>query len=197
MKTRIALLIMLISLLLPLTATAFTSSVRSLVQVANSMSRDLDRQLSRIIKDSGFPPSSIGIAVTVPVNINNFDKTNTLARQMSEEISQNLLERGYRLVELRRASEIEIVPQSGEFLLSRDAEKLAQNIVTTELVLTGTYMISEKGIRFNMRLLHTATTDVVAIVSGTVPIADDIYPLLVEGNPDNEALTPSVRVLLN
>lgn len=197
MKICLRLLVILLVLLSPLSAAAFTSGTEHVARVADSISRSIDRQLSEMLEAEGFSPSSLRIALTVPVNLSNFEKSNALARQMSEDISRYLVQAGYRVVELRKGSDVEMIPREGEFLLSRDTKRLERNTLNTELILTGTYTMTTEGVRFNIRLLHTATTDVVAMASGTVTIKDDLYPLLVENALGNRALTPSVKVNLN
>lgn len=63
-----------------------------------------------------------------------------------------------------------MTPERGEFLLTRDVGKLGSpRDVNTHAVLTGTYTVTERSVRFNMRLIHTPTREVLAAGSGTVP----------------------------
>ena len=191
MKNRIAIIILLIvTLLMPLTAAAdpFTSRgyVPKSADVAVSI---LDKQLLTLLGDD-HPRSALSIAFTVPVNINNFEKTNTLARQMSEELARGLKGKGYKIVEIRKGAAIVMTPGIGEIFLTRDTEKLSTQSVQTELLLTGTYTISKRDVRFNIRLLHMDSTEVIAMASSSIPIYKDMKDLLIESAFGEVPLVP-------
>jgi len=190
MKCRIAIISMFIFTLIfcmPLTAAALGGGyVPRAADVAVKM---LDKQLMKLLADK-HPRSSLRIAFTVPVNLNNFRKTNTLARQMSEELARGLKVKGYKIVEIRKGREIIMTPEIGEFFLTRDTAQLSAQSVQTELLLTGTYTISKRDVRFNIRLLHMASTEVIAMATSTVPIYRETAPLLIENELEIIPLPP-------
>lgn len=203
MKNRIAIIILLIlTLLIPLTAaakTAFTSSTEDALtflirggyvpKAANAAAKDIDKQLMRLLGEA-HSRSALRIAFTVPASLDNLQKTNTLARQMSEELARGLKTMGYRVLELRKGIEIVMTPGVGELFLTRDATKLAKDQVHAELLLTGTYTISSRGVRFNIRLLHMDSTEVIAMATSTVPVYKEILPLLIENELEAKPLPP-------
>ncbi len=208
MKNRIGIIILLIlTLLMPLTAAAnaFTSDVENAMnflirggyipKAANAAVNDLDKQLL-ILLGEVHPRSALRIAFTVPANLNDLQKTNTLARQMSEELARGFKTKGYRIVEIRKGTEIVMTPGVGELFLTRDTAKLSKEDVQTELLLVGTYTISKRGVRFNIRLLHMNSTEVIAMATSTVPVYREIVPLLVENGTEVPPLAPTTGTKL-
>ena len=164
-------------------------------KTADNIGKQLDEQLMRILTPSEMTRDQISIACTVPVLLDNLKRTSPLARQMSEELARYFKERGYKLEELRKGDEVLMTPERGEFLLTRDTKKLASRDVNTHAVLVGTYTVTELSVRFNMRLIHTSTRDVLAASSGTVPITDELLPLL-RDTSGSQPLGPTVRTKL-
>ncbi len=138
---------------------------------------------------------SITIVTTVPVNINNFDLTNALSRQISEEMARWFVDAGYRVHEIRKGTDIRIQERHGEVILTRDREELLKTTASSVAILTGTYVISPEQVRYSMRLVHTRGTEVIAMSTATVPITPDVPPLLKE-NTDPVKITPSVSTRL-
>lgn len=203
MKNRLAIItLVILTLLMPFKAVAsdaFTSSVENALtflrsggyvpNAANAAVKDLDKQLMLLLGDT-HPRSALRIAFTVPSNLNNLQKTNILARQMSEELARGLKAKGYRILELRKGREIVMTPGVGELFLTRDVSKLSKEEVQAELLLTGTYIVSERGIRFSLRLLHMDSTEVIAMAATTVPVYREIIPLLAEKDLANTPQIP-------
>jgi hypothetical protein len=121
---------------------------------------------------------ALSISCTVAVDLNNLESTSTVGRQISEEMARWFVQAGYKVKELRKGRDVYIDPQRGEMLLTRDVRKLLSTNVTTEAVLAGTYVVTPEQVRFSMRLLHVPTNDILAMATATVPITDDLKPLL-------------------
>lgn len=194
-------------MLLPFTAAAndFGSSLRTSMATllgtgyvpacAQNIVRTMDKQLLVLLGEN-YSRKDLRVVITVPVNLRDFDKSNALARQVAEEIANELKIKGYRVEEIRRGKNIEITPKKGEFLLSRDKNELLNLPLNAELVLTGTYTITDKSVRYNCRLLHAGSHEVIASGNGTVPVYAEIYPLLEEDPKAEQPLAPSVRTKL-
>ncbi len=207
MKRIIILTLLLLSMLIPFTAAAndFSSSLNRALSTllgtgyvpscADEIVNTMDKQLLELLGEN-YTRKNLRIIMTVPVNINDFEKTNTLSRQIAEEIANKLKIKGYRTFEIRRGTDIEIFPHKGEFLLSRKHEELLRTEFEVELVLTGTYTITSRSVRYNCRLLHASSHEVIASGNGTVPVYAEIYPLLEEEPDEEPVLAPSVRTKL-
>ena len=194
--------LLILSLLLPPSATAnplsdfFRRNDGFVPRTDDNISKQMDEQIMRLLEPSGYGRETVSIACTVPVELGSLKHTSPLARQMSEELARGLAAQGYVVDELRRSDEILMVPNRGEFLLTRDTTRLLDRNARTELILTGTYTVTEKSVRFNIRLIHTPTQEVVAIGAGTVPVTRELLPLLADSDAPPPILQPSVRIRL-
>jgi hypothetical protein len=159
-------------------------------RAARAIADQMDAQLTRRIGKTPADKGNITIISTVSVSLNDVSKTCPLSRQISEEIVNVLLDKGYRVNELRKGREIVMRPQDGEMILTRNLPHLAKRDVESVAVLAGTYLVTPENVRFNMRLIHTPDNEVIAMGSATVPVTGEIRELLSEGK--KPAPQPSV-----
>ena len=193
--------LVLAALLFPLTAAAAGNVPRAAVSIAKQLDEQLmmrfagdNSEMSRKDRES-LARARIMIMGTTPVNINNLDEASPLARQMTEEISRWLINEGYRFQELRKGRDIRFDKLKGEFILTRDVRQLSSSSGTSQAVLAGTYIATGEQVRFSIRLIHTSSNEVLAMATATVPITDDLRPLVREAGP-GDGLTPTVRTRL-
>lgn len=203
MKHRFFILLwLLLSLMLPLTAAAGIfdifrpQTIGFVPRTAANIAKDLDAQVAGILAREGYSRNEVTVACTVPVSLDNLKHTSSLARQMSEELARSLVTAGYRVTELRQGDEVIMTPQRGEFILTRDVKKLLERNVGTQLVLAGTYTLTDSSMRFNIRLLNAASNEVVAMSAGTVPITEELAPLTSDNDTPPPPLQPTVRTRL-
>jgi len=169
--------------LFPLTASAgvldfISSGTGTVPRAASQIVEQMDQQLMRRIGQAPDGRANVLIVSTVSVNLNNLDETNPLSRQISEEITSALLAKGYRANEMRKGKEIIMRERDGEKILTRNLSQLATRDVTSVAVLAGTYLVTPDNIRFNMRLIHTPSNEVLAMGSATVPVTEEVKQLL-------------------
>ena len=194
-------ILVLAALLFPLTAAA----AGNVPNAAESIAKQLDEQLMmRFSGDSqdmsrkdreALARARIMIMGTTPANINNLDEASPLARQMTEEIARWLINAGYRFQELRKGRDIRFDKLKGEFILTRDVRQLSSSSGTSQAVMAGTYITTSDQVRFSIRLIHTSSNEVLAMGTATVPITDDLRPL-VRGSQSGDGFTPTVRTRL-
>ena len=196
---RIFIMILLImALLFPLTAAA----EGNVPAAANAIGKQLDKQLmNRFCGDNdsasqALSRSQIKIMGTTPANLNNLTQANPLARQMTEEISRYLKDRGYQYEELKKGQNIRFDERVGEFILTRNVPKLETRNPSGKAILAGTYVISGEDVRFNISLISVTNNEVFAKATGTVPITPDLLPLLVENYSAGSGMKPSVYTRL-
>lgn len=203
MRLYFVVILVIAALLLPLTAAA----AGNVPTAATRIAKQLDEQL--MMRYAGTDPAeskknqqalaraSIMIMGTTPANLNNLDEASPLARQMMEEVSRWLINAGYRFQELRKGRDIYFDKTKGEFILTRDVNRLANKIGTSQAIMAGTYVVSGEQVRFNIRLIHTTSNEVLAMGSGTVPITEDLLPLLRDATPGGKGgIMPSVNTRL-
>lgn len=186
MRRVLIVVILIISCLLPLTAAA-----RGTVpEAADEMAVVMDQQIMRLVGNFPGGRGTVSIATTVPVFLGDLDQSSPLARQMSEEITRWFVAAGYRVDELRKGRDIIMEPRTGEMILTRQISRLESSQVRTVAVLAGTYTITRDSVRFNMRLLHSPSNQVLAMATGTVPVTEELFPLLADRG--NRSPMPSV-----
>lgn len=188
----LAFFILMISLLLPLAAAA----QGSVPEAADVIAKELDRQIIERIPGGEQNRRNMTIAVTVPVSLGNLDASSPLARQMSEEISFRLIAAGYRVQEIRKGRDIVFRPETGELLLTRQVEQLASTSVTSVGILAGTYTVTRDSVRFNVRIIHTAGNEIMAMGTATVPVTRELQPLVADAQRASTAVVPSVGTRL-
>lgn len=194
-------ILVLAALLFPLTAAA-----RTVPRAADCIGEQLDEQLMAKYasdNDSFFGRSARQAAVrskimimgTTPANLNNLQQANPLARQMTEEISRWLVNKGYRYDELRKGKDIRFDVRDGEFILTRKVPQLASTTGIGQVILAGTYVVTSDQVRFNISLLNTNNNEVLAKATTTIPITPDLLPLLTASSSGG-GMTPSVYTRL-
>jgi TolB-like protein len=199
----LVIVLILALLLFPLAAAAFFET-GAVPVAADSIAGQMDSQLMK--RYAGNNPdmkkserealarSRISIMGTTAADINDLEKTSPLGRQITEEIARRLMEAGYRFTELRKGRHIRF-NKKGEFFLTRDLQKLAGATGTAQAVLAGTYVVTPEQVRFSMKLIHANSNEVLAMGAATVPITDDLQPLLEDVKPGGGS-APSVLTRL-
>ena len=197
----IATTLVLAALLFPLTAAA----AGTVPTAATSIAKQLDEQLMMRFAGSSSDMSRrdsealararIMIMGTTPADINNLESASPLARQMTEEISRWLINAGYRFQELRKGRDIRFDKFKGEFILTRDVRQLSNTSGTSQAIMAGTYVTTSDQVRFSIKLIHTSSNEVLAMATATVPITDDLRPL-VRDRQAGDGFVPTVSTRL-
>lgn len=101
------------------------------------------------------------IVVTSFVSLDEFTKTSSFGRMVGESLINELHSRKFKLIDFR-ASEAMTVNQNGEFTLSRDIDKLKDEMPEA-FVLVGTYsLLDTKRLVLNARIVNNFTSDVLS-----------------------------------
>ena len=195
--------LIMIGLLVGLTAprAVASRSVEGIVpQAASAMGRQIDRQIAQRLMQPDTPAVGVSLAVTVPVDVNDLDVSNPLARQMAEEMARWFVQAGYSVQEIRKGRMVLSEPGNGEKLLTRRTNHLAKSNVDSAAIMTGTYTVTNQNVRFNIRVLHTASLEVLGMSTVSVPLTSEVKSLLGlrSGAHDNNlvGIAPSVGTTL-
>lgn len=162
-------------------------------QIVAGSGRDLDRQLMERFQMES-PIDDVSIFVTTPVSLDNLAESNPLARQVQEDIAQWFVKQGYPIQEIRKGQDLYFDVSQGEHLLTRKVEELSKDEAVAVAALVGTYTVTPKTIRFNLRLIHTASLDTLAMSNFTIPLSRDIRPLVfvADGSQGGIPIEPTV-----
>lgn len=160
-------------------------------EVAGQVVEELDGQLATRL---GFGPTTTRglqwVIVTTPTDINKMDSATPLARAFSEELARGLTAKGYYVQEIRKTSEVVFDKTQGEFMLTRDTKALATRRFQSTLIVTGTFVPSPYGVRFNVEVMDARNNDVLAKSSRTMPMSAPVAYL--QNSGDGNQVSPSV-----
>jgi FlgO protein len=121
----------------------------------------------------GIPPQLRGegpILMATLVDINSMKAEAQFGRVISEQVGNRLARLGYPVMEMRLRDEIAIQEQTGEIMLSRQAQELAK-AHKTPLAVVGTYTETISRTVVNLRAVRV--TDGVVISSSDFSIKND------------------------
>ncbi len=112
---------------------------------------------------------SIPVAVTSFVNLNKMNHTNRLGRLIAENLQHELQVRGWHVIDVRLTKSIIINPK-GEFVLSRDIDRLKLQSAKIGAVLSGTYTTLKNAILINAKLIRLNNAEILSSAQITLPM---------------------------
>lgn len=169
-------LIMIVTLALVPAGAALADTVMS--KAAASMGAEMDTQLSQRFGQQEGVVNGISVIVTTPVDLNNLEESNPVARQMQEELARWFIRAGYSVQEVRSGKALLLRPSTGELLLTRNRDLAAARKVQSALTLVATYSMTSRSIVFNVRLMQTGGNEVFAMSNVSLPISGELRAML-------------------
>jgi hypothetical protein len=136
----------------------------------------MDRQMgSRFGGEQGRGAAgTVSLSVTTPVNINDLDEANPLARQMQEETTRWFVQAGYDVQEIRKGADVLFEPLKGEQALTRREKLVGDRSIATDALLVGTYVVTPEHVRFNFRVVRTNGREILAASTVTLPMNREV-----------------------
>ncbi|MBC8202182.1 MAG: hypothetical protein H8E86_09060 [Planctomycetes bacterium] len=119
------------------------------------------------------------VLYSTTVDLNNYAETTNFGRIMSEQLATALVQHWQNdLVKMTlRQSSTPIIPQEGEFLLSRNVRDLATDY-NAGAVLTSTYSVAIDKVYINVQLINVDFNTVVGAVTYSIPLGPRTLGLL-------------------
>ncbi|MDR1946258.1 MAG: hypothetical protein LBQ51_03730 [Desulfovibrio sp.] len=191
-----SLLIFLPAILCPLVFALLLSAApaagATVPQAASAAGREMDRQMEARFgrKPGEGAAGTLSLSVTTPVNINDLDDANPLARQMQEEAMRWFVRAGYDVQEIRKGADVLFEPLKGEQLLTRREKLVDDKSIQTDALLVGTYVVTPDNVRFNFRVVRAVGRDILAMSTVTLPMNREIAFLTRRTGPGG-ALAPA------
>ncbi|WP_289053119.1 FlgO family outer membrane protein, partial [uncultured Pseudoalteromonas sp.] len=147
---------------------------KTLANYVEQMALDLVDTLEAEAPDN----NSINIAVTTIVDLDaSLNKSNQLGNQLAETFIHQLQKFGYGVVDFKTMDNID-VSNRGDFVLSRDIEKLSESSMAN-YVLAGTLIYRPNGVAVNTRVINVHSKHIVASSRKLIPLyvlnKEDIY----------------------
>ncbi len=168
--------IIFIMLLLP--AAPLLAADSTMTKAAAAMGREMDRQLADRFGQQEGTINGISVIITTPVDLNDFEASNPVARQMQEELSRWFIQAGYSVQEVRQGKALLMRPYTGELLLTRNKELMHDRQARSALTLAATYSLTSRNMIFNVRLMQTGGTEVYAMSNITLPISGELRGMI-------------------
>ncbi len=123
----------------------------------------------------------VPILVTSFVNRSDLDATSELGLILADHVASRMTQRGYIVLEPKLRRDLSIRQEEGEFLLSRDTEKLhSENGAYAALV--GSYTETSNVIDFTAKIVEIRDRKVLASVDVRLPMGKNFRDLLESTN---------------
>lgn len=116
-----------------------------------SVSVQLDAMAAQLLENMRSPSRLPGIAVVSVVELQNMQSSTVLGMQIAEQMAHRLQAAGYKIIDYKARDTIQVT-SSGDFVLSRDFEKLRDSL-PIEWALLGTMIPQRDGVQINLRLV--------------------------------------------
>ena len=105
------------------------------------------------LKQNGEKHLTARVAIVDAVPLSDLKRETEFGRLISEYMLTDLADRGLKVTELRLGREINILPQTGEFILSRNIGELASDAPMLDYVLVSTFTNTRKTLILQGRLV--------------------------------------------
>lgn len=151
-------------------------------ETARDLAAELDAQIVERLQLVEGPAKGQVLMVTTPASLDDLEMSSPLARLFAEELASWFVQAGYRVQDIRKGKTVLFAPKTGELLLTRDVQLLAENQVPSALILVGTFTETSRSVRFNIKLIHAPDNEVLAMSSRTIPMSPELAELATDAN---------------
>ena len=150
-------------------------------QGTESQLSDISKQVAGKVyyglKDDGEKNYSARVAVVAAVPLSDLKRETEFGRIMSEFLLTDLADRGLKVTELRLGREINILAQTGEFILSRNIGELANISPELDYVVVSTFTNTRKTLIIQGRLVSLQNGLVKSSWRYTMPLTRELLGL--------------------
>ncbi len=131
-----------------------TSKALGTESLLSEISTEISGKVFYELKEEGEKNFTAKVAVVNAVPLADFKRETEFGRIMGEYILTDLADRGLKVTELRMGKEINILPQTGEFIMSRNIGELASNAPELDYVVISTFTNTRKTLILQGRLVR-------------------------------------------
>lgn len=117
------------------------------------------------------------LIVATVVNIDSLEKSSTLGRLISEQVSARFAQSGFTLIEMKFRSNIYMKRTEGELLLTREINEVARSH-SAQAVIVGTYGTSADSVFVNMKIVEPGTNAILAVHDYVLPLNRDVRSMM-------------------
>lgn len=139
-------------------------------------------KIAENLVDRAVPPllprhPEMPILVTTFVDNNDLRKTSQFGRVLQEHISSGLVQLGYTVREIKLAENLNIIPGSGETILTRDLTLLNPG-QEVQALLVGTVSHTNRTLYVSARLINPHNSNIISTDDYQLCMDDDILNML-------------------
>ena len=109
-----------------------------------------------------------GVLVCTFVELKKLSRTSSLGRYVAEQLMNEMQQRRYEVVEIRKSQAVMLQEKRGEFGLSRNPAEISQT-VDAGAMLTGTYTASKDSIVINARIIDNRSAKLLSSATVIIP----------------------------
>jgi len=117
------------------------------------------------------------LIIATVVNIDALNKSSTLGRLVSEQISARFSQRGFSMVEMKFGSNVYMRQGEGELVLTREIAEVAR-VNNAQAVILGSYGVGGSSVYVNMKIVQPGSNHVVAAYDFVLPNNTEIRSML-------------------
>ena len=143
----------------------------------SEISKEVAGKVFYELKEEGQRNLNSRVAVVAAVPLSDFKRETEFGRVIAEYYLTDLADRGLQVKELRLGSDINILPQTGEFILSRNIGELANNSPELDYVVVSTFTNTRKTLILQGRLISLKTGLVKSSWRYNLPINKELLGL--------------------
>jgi TolB-like protein len=127
-------------------------------------------ELFRNLGDAEAENSDLGksILVCTFVELKKLTRTSSLGRYVAEQLMNEMQQRHYEVVEIRKSQAVLLQEKRGEFGLSRNPAEVSQSVAAGAM-LTGTYTPSKDSIIINARIIDNRSAKLLSSATAIIP----------------------------
>lgn len=156
----------------------------------SGFSREVAGKVFYGLKDDGEKHFSARVAVVAAVPLSDLKRETEFGRIVAEFLLTDLADRGLKVKELRLGKEINILAQTGEFILSRNIGELATVAPELDYVVVSTFTNTRKTLIIQGRLVSLQNGLVKSSWRYTMPLTRELLGLF---HSNDQSFTIAVK----
>ena len=160
----------------------------------SELSREVAGKVFYKLKDDGEKNHTARVAIVGAVPLSDLKRETEFGRMIAEYLLTDLSDRGIKVTELRLGKEINILAQTGEFILSRNISELANNNQELDYVVVTTFSNTRKTLVLNGRLVSLKNGIIKSSWRYTLPLNRELLGLF---HTVNQPYTIAVKGMAN
>ncbi len=133
-------------------------------------------KLLKAARQNGIDTKQV-ILVTSFVNIDNVQQSSTFGRMTAEQIGSRLVQRGYKVIEMKMRGTVFVQEKTGELLLSRQLRQITLQH-DAYAVVVGTYGASKGTVYVTAKLVRAADNVILSSYDYRLPMGPDTKKML-------------------